>query len=181
MTGINRVNGHGQAVGRIVGLDFLADAEETHGHVDDLVLRRPAITGDALLDLERRKFQDRDARLLGRQEDDAPRLADGDGRRDVAVEKELLDADDVGLIFTIEFIEAVEEHDQPFCIGMVRCRLDSPIGHGLQAAAVGIDDGNGVIERRSGTTPKPQIAVPGSIPIARIFSASLYTLHNRNK
>ena len=101
MTGINRVNGHGQAVSRIVGLDFLADAEETHGHVDDLVLRRPAVTGDALLDLERRKFQDWDARLLGCKQDDAPRLTDGDGRRDVAVEKELFHADDVGLIFLI--------------------------------------------------------------------------------
>lgn len=53
MTGINRVNGHGQAVGRIVGLDFLADAEKAHGHVDDLFLRRPAVAGDTLLDLER--------------------------------------------------------------------------------------------------------------------------------
>ena len=54
--------------------------------------------------------------------------------------KELLDADDVGLIFPIEFIEAVKEHDQPFGIGMVRRRLDGPIRHRLQAAAVGVDD-----------------------------------------
>jgi hypothetical protein len=80
------------------GLTFWMDAEDTHRHVDDLVVRRLAITGDAMLDQERRKFQDSDARMLGSQEDDAPRVADNDDRRDVPVEKEMLDADDVGLI-----------------------------------------------------------------------------------
>ena len=85
--GINRINRHSQRIGRIIGLNLLPYAEEAHSHIDDLLLRRPAISGDALLDLQRGKFQNRDMGLLGREENDSPGLADGNSRRDVAIKR----------------------------------------------------------------------------------------------
>lgn len=72
--------------------------QDLRDHVDDLVLVGLAVARDILLDLHRRALDEPQVVLGGRQEHDAARLADGDGRRDVAVEEELLDAHDVGLV-----------------------------------------------------------------------------------
>jgi hypothetical protein len=78
--------------------------------------------------------------LLGREENDSPGLADGNSRRDVAIEKELFHTDDIGLVFVVELVQAIVEHDQPFGIGILRCRLYRAVCHRFQPASHGIDD-----------------------------------------
>lgn len=89
MSGIHGVYGHSQGIGGVVGLYFLTNPQELHGHLRNLFLRCSAVARNTLLDLKRIELDERNARLLRREQDDTARLTDRNGRRYIAVEKEL--------------------------------------------------------------------------------------------
>ncbi len=137
---MRRADGDGQGVGRVVGLRRLGQIEDLRDHVDDLLLVGLAVARDVLLDLHRRALDEPEAVLGRRQEHDAARLADGDGRRDVAVEEELLDAHDVGLVLLDQRIELVVDLHEAVLHLHLRRGEDGAVRARDQPAAARLDE-----------------------------------------
>ncbi len=109
-----------ERVGGVVGRRDLREAEDDRHHAADLALLGPPVPGDAHLDLVRRHLADGDPGLGGREQDDAPRLADREGGLRVLREEQALHGHEVGVV-GVEQLDDVRV-DAPQALGQVEVR-----------------------------------------------------------
>ena len=106
-------DGHRQGIRGVIRTRQLRHAQEHLDHAPDLLLARPAIARHGDLDLVRPVLEDGQAMLGRREESHAPGLADREGRLDVAVEVEPLDAHGVRSMGLDEVDEGLVDEQQP--------------------------------------------------------------------
>ena len=135
------------------GRGELGQRQQRLDHPRDLALVGAAGAAHRALDLLRGVVDAVDAVLAGGEQDDAPRLADREGRADVLTEIQCFERDGVGPVL----VDA----------GRSDARGGWPAGaRGPAPAAVAMTPPSVATSRwlRRTTTPKPQLARPGSMP-----------------
>ena len=132
-------DGDGERIGRVVAVEGGA-GEEHPDHRPDLLLLGMAGADDGLLDLVRRVFGHRQPRLRRDEERDAPRLAELQRRRGVAVDEGLLDRRLVGRVGADHLGEPAVDREQPLRQLAVERRVDRAGGDEGERIAARRDD-----------------------------------------
>jgi hypothetical protein len=129
---------HRQSVGGIRAGDLHA-REQPRNHRVDLHLFGSASADDGFLDERRRIFPDLDCGPRGAHQDDAPRLAELQGRLRVLVDEHLLDGSRGGGMVGDQGVELVSERREPARQRRIGVGLDLPVGDMRQAIALSLD------------------------------------------
>lgn len=140
------VDRQSQRVRRIVGAGDFLQIEHVFEHGLHLQFIRLAVTRDAELQLQRRRFHDLDAVHRGRKEQDAPRLGDVQRGFGIGRKEEFLDDDEVGPPLRQEPVEILTDFHQTFRKREPRSRFDRQPAGILQIpriAAVDAADADG--------------------------------------
>ena len=132
-------DGDGQRIGRVVAVE--GGARQQHAdHRPDLLLLGVAGADDRLLDLVRRVFGDGQPGLGRDEKGDAPRLAELQRRRGVAVDEGLLDRRLVGRVVADHRREPAVQRQQPVRQLAVERRMDRAGGDEGERIAARRDD-----------------------------------------
>ena len=128
--------GQSQCVRRVVRPGDSLQLQKPLRHVHHLALLRLAVARYRQLHLGGRVLVQRDAALLGGVQDDAPSVGHGDAGRDVGVEEQFLDGDDVGLQLPDQVLHVRADLVQTPGKGQARRGGNGSVGHHMDLSPV---------------------------------------------